>query len=354
MTYAERTRASKTALPPGSVIHIGRKIVEQTSVRVIQYDNESIDLLGAVSLEEIKARKDEPRSLWVTVTGLHDVELITEVGKIFGLHPLVLEDIVNTGQRPKFEDFHDYFFMVLKILSIDTETGELDSEQVSLICGSNYVISFLEGGYDPFPPIIKRVESGHGRVRNSGADYLAYALVDAVVDSYFEDLEAAADRLETLEEDLLDQPDSESIQVTYQFKRSVIAMRRAVWPLREAVGSMIRGESDLISDNTMIYLRDVYDHIIQVIESTEALRETISGMHEIYLSSVSNRMNQVMKVLTIIATMFIPLTFLAGVYGMNFKYMPELDWPWAYPTLLGIMAAIVVVMLIYFRRKDWI
>jgi magnesium transporter len=252
------------------------------------------------------------------------------------------------------EDFGDYIFVVLKTFSYNHQSDELEPEQISLILGPSFVVSFQEREGDVFNPIRERIRSNKGRIRRMGADYLAYSLLDSIVDHYFIVLEQVGEEVEFLEEELVTNPTPETLQTIHNLKREMLFLRKSVWPLREVIGALERGESSLIKESTGIYLRDVYDHTIQVIDTIETFRDMISGMLDIYLSSVSNRMNEVMKVLTIIATIFIPLTFIAGIYGMNFQYMPELEWRWGYPMVWVVMLAIGVLMLIYFRKKDWL
>jgi len=261
---------------------------------------------------------------------------------------------MNTGQRPKMEDFGDYLFIVLKMLHYDEEEDETKTEQVSLILSSKFVISFQENEGDVFDSVRDRIRSDRGRIRKMGVDYLAYSLIDAIVDNYFMVLEKIGEKIEDIEDEMVKNPTPEVLHTIHRLKRELIFLRKSVWPLREVISRLERWESPLIDKSIDIYLRDVYDHTIQVIDALETFRDMLSGMLDIYLSSVSNRMNEVMKVLTIIATIFIPLTLVAGIYGMNFKYMPELDWFWGYPMVYMIMLAIGVVMLIYFRKKKWL
>ena len=291
---------------------------------------------------------------WVNVDGIHLLAETAAMGDCLELHPLVLEDVANTNQRPKAEDYGDYLYVVLKMLAYDDEANQTTSEQISLVLGPDYVVSFQERPGDVFGAIRERICSAKGRIRKMGADYLAYCLLDALVDNYFVVLEKIGDRIELLEDELVNDPIAGTLHEIHNLKREMIFLRKSVWPLREVIGALQRGESKLIQHSTGIYLRDVYDHTIQVIDTAETFRDMLSGMLDIYLSSVSNRMNEVMKVLTIIATIFIPLTFLAGVYGMNFKHMPELQWVWAYPALWLVMLAIALVMLLYFHRRKWL
>jgi magnesium transporter len=283
------------------------------------------------------------------------VEAVEKLGNCFGLHPLVLEDILNTDQRPKMEIYGDYVYIVLKMLYGSDPRRLVETEQVSLILGSNFVISFQEGTEgDVFDPVRERIRSGKGFIRKMGSDYLAYSLIDMIVDNYFIILERLGERIELLEEELVVHPTTKTIQEIQKFKNETILVRRVVWPLREVISGLGRKESPLIKETTEIYLRDVYDHTVQVMDTIEVYREMLSGMLDIYLSSVSNRLNSVMKVLTIIATIFMPLTFIAGIYGMNFKYMPELEWRWGYPAVWLIVAVIGISMLIYFKKKKWL
>jgi len=276
------------------------------------------------------------------------------MGNHFNIHPLVLEDIANTGQRPKMEDFVDYIFIVLKMLYYDDKENETKAEQVSVVLGSNFVISFQESEGDVFDPIRERIKSDRGRIRKMGADYLAYALIDTIVDNYFAILEKLGEKIEDIEDELVTNPALETLQTIHRLKREMIFLRKSVWPLREVISRLERWESPLINKSLDIYLRDVYDHTIQVVDSIETFRDMLSGLLDIYLSSVSNRMNEIMKVLTIIATIAIPLTVITGLYGMNFQFMPELQWRWSYPLVLLAMLTLGILMIRYFRRKKWI
>ena len=297
---------------------------------------------------------DDAVVYWINVERWGDSGVVEAVGDRFGIHPLILEDILNDMQRPKVDDFGEYLFIVVKMLDYDAQEESVRAEQLSLILRSNVVISFQDPGGDLFEPIRERLRGAKGRVRRSGADYLAYVLIDAVVDNYFSILEKLGEQIEVLEDELVAQPTRTTLQALHDLKREMIYLRQSAWPLREIVSQLQRGGSPLIADSTQLYLRDVYDHTIHIMDMVETFREMLSGMVDLYLSSISNRMNEIMKLLTIISTVFIPLTFLAGMYGMNFKHMPELDWRWSYPTLWVIMTVIVLVMVRYFRRKGWL
>jgi len=343
----------KTGLPPGTLIHVGKKGEEKVNISIIDYDEQHYQGKETENIEDCFPFKDKPTISWINIGGIHKIEIIEKIGKHFNLHPLLLEDILNTDQRPKIEDFDDYIFIVLKMLYYDEKEKEIISEQVSLIIGLNFVISFQEKEGDVFNPIRDRIRNAKGRIRKMGADYLAYALIDAIVDNYFIILEKIGEKIEGMEDELVANPTPETLQTIHNLKRDTIFLRKSVWPLREGINILERSESPLIQESTGIFLRDVYDHTIQVIDTIETFRDMVSGMLDIYLSSISNRMNEVMKVLTIIATIFIPLTFIAGIYGMNFKYMPELEWRWAYFGVLSVMLVVGILMIFYFRRRKW-
>ena len=349
-----RKRSAKGGLPPGTLVHIGERRAEKVRITIIDYDETQFQEKEVETIEECFSFKDTPAVTWVNIEGLHQLDTIVKIGKHFNIHPLVLEDIANTEQRPKMGDFDDYIFLILKMLYFEEDENAVKAEQVGLILGLNFVISFEEGGGDVFNPVRERIRNGKGRIRKLGPDYLAYALMDVIVDSYFLILERIGDRIEDLEEDLLDEPRPETMQAIHSLKGEMLLFRKSVWPLLGAISSMERGESVLIRESTGIYLRDVYDHTIHVIDTIETFRDLLSGLLDLYISSVSNKMNEVMKVLTIIATIFIPLTFITGVYGMNFRYMPELEWRYGYPMALLIMLIIGVGMTIYVRKRRWL
>ncbi len=350
-----KKRSKKAGLPPGTLVHIGEQRAEASKITVINYDDADYHEKELKSVEECFPYKDKPSMTWLNIDGIHQKEILEKLSGCFGFHPLVMEDIMNTDQRPKMEDYADYMYIVLKMLYYSEEEKKISTEQVSLIIAPHIVISFQEGlEGDVFGPLRERLKNDKGRIRKMGADYLAYSLIDAVVDSYFMILEKLGEKIELLEEELISDPGMKTLHEIHYLKREMIFLRKAVWPLREVISLIVRGESPLIHDSMKIYLRDVYDHTIQVIDTIETLRDMVTGMLDIYLSSVSNRLNAIMKVLTIIATIFIPLTFIVGVYGMNFKYMPELEWRFGYPMIWLIMLAIGISMLILFRKKNWL
>ncbi|TFG90557.1 MAG: magnesium/cobalt transporter CorA [Candidatus Atribacteria bacterium] len=354
MSKLVRKKQKQPGLPPGTLVHEGERMIEKARITLIDYDETHFQEKEIDKIEDCFPFKDEPTTTWINIDGLHDMELIAKVGEYFEIHPLVLEDIVSSGQRPKMDDFDDYIFVVVRMLSYDDKKNDLLSEQVSLLIGPNFVVSFQEREGDVFDPVRQRIRDKKGRILKQGADYLAYALLDIIVDNYFSILEKVGDRVEIIDEMLVENPSPENLQEIQAMKREMIFLRKSVWPLREVIDGLERLESKLIKDSTDVYLRDVYDHTIQVIDTIEALRDMISGLVDIYMSSISNKMNEVMKMLTIIATIFIPLTFIAGIYGMNFEFMPELKISWAYPAIWGVMLSILVGMVAFFRRKNWL
>jgi magnesium transporter len=346
----------KIGASPGTLIHVGEQRMEKIGIQAIGYDAETLQELPVRPEDVARSCLDRGEAVvtWINVDGLHQVEVIETLGKCFDLHPLMLEDILETGHRPKFEDYESCLFLVLKRLHFDEAKEEIRPEQVSLVLGPDFVLSFHEGSSDIFDGVRDRIRNSRGKIRRMGADYLAYALLDSVVDSYFGVVEKLGDRIELLEEELITTPSRSTLQHIHHLKREMILLRKSVWPLREVIGALQRVDSALVRETTGVFLRDVYDHTIQVIDTVEIFRDLLAGMLDLYLSSVSNRMNEIMKVLTIIATLFIPLTFIVGVYGMNFAYMPELGWRWAYFAVWGVMLALAGGMFVFFRKQKWL
>jgi len=348
-------KASKKAgLSPGTLVHVGEQKVEATRITLMNYDLDRLEEKELNRIEESFAYKDKPPVTWINIDGLHEVELVEKIGTYFNIHPLTMEDIVHAGQRPKVEDFEDYIYLVFKMLKFDDAKSHVVSEQVSLIICSHCLISLQETEGDVFNSVRERIRKGRVHIRKSGPDYLAYALIDAVVDHYFLILEKMGEKIEHFEEQLHVQATPEILQAIHDLKREMIYFRKQVWPIREVLSTWQKTESALVQDTNKVFIRDVYDHTIQVIDTIESFRDIISGMMDLYLSTVSNKMNEVMKVLTIMATIFIPLTFVAGIYGMNFKFMPELEWKWSYPVLWILLVVIFCGMIFYFRRKKWL
>jgi len=348
--------------------HTSEKIPEKPKITIIDYDEQHYHEAEAKDVEECFQFKNQPTVTWINIDGLHQMDVLEKLGACYGIHPLVLEDIL-TDQRPKIEDYDDYIFIVLKMLYYEEKDDELagdeededdlgdtnlDYDQVSMILGPNFIISFKEKEVDVFNPLRDRLRTAKGKIRKQGADYLAYSMIDSIVDHYFVIMEKLGDRFEELEDLVVSDPEPGILPTIYNLKRDMLFLRKSVWPLREAISKMQRTDSPLVSEATKIYLRDVYDHTIQVIENVETFRDMSASLLETYLSSLSNKLNEVIKLLTIISTIFIPLTFLAGLYGMNFDYMPELRSTWGYPAVLIVMLLVVVVMMVYFRKKEWI
>jgi magnesium transporter len=354
MRHFNKKSSKKAGQSPGSLVHIGDKKAETIKITLMNYDSDNLLEKQLPAVEDSFPYRDTPPVSWINVDGLHEIDVIEKIGMHFGIHPLVLEDILNTGQRTKAEEFENYLYIVLRMLVYDETVERISAEQVSLVLGPHFLLSFQEKEGDVFTLVRERIRKARGRIRKSGCDYLAYALTDAVVDHYFEILEKLGDKIEYLEEQLLEDTAPWMLEEIHHLRREMIFLRKQVWPLREVLNSLVKDPSDLIRETTHVFLRDVYDHTIQIIDTIESFRDVLSGLSDLYLSTVSNRMNEVMKVLTIIATIFIPLTFIAGIYGMNFEYMPELKWHYSYPVLWLVLILIFVAMILWFRRKKWL
>ncbi len=347
-----RRIARKRGLAPGTVVHVGQERAHGVQLRLMDYDEQHLEERHLDGIADCAVYRGRPSRTWVDLDGIHEVGLILQLGECFGLHPLLLEDVANTEQRPKLDDFDDCLFIVVKMLQ--PENGGIRTEHVAIVLGKNFVLSFQEVPGDVFEAVRERIRRGRGRIRRMGADYLAYSLLDAVVDGYYPILEKLGERVERIEEELISRPDQSTLREIYRLKQDLLYLRKSVWPLREVAAALQREDSPLIDKATMPFLRDLYDHVIQVMDTVETFRDTIAGMVDIYLSSVSNHMNQVMKVLTMVATIFIPLTFIVGIYGMNFDYMPELHLVWGYPAVLLAMLGVGVGMWLYFKSKSWL
>jgi len=350
----KHSASRRVGLSPGTLLHIGERRLDQAFIECYSYTPEDLTHRENLSAEECLALCRESGSHWVNLVGIHDVSLVEQLGGGVGLDALALEDVLNTGHRPKVEIYDGALLVILKMLSFDREAGSLLSEQVSIVLGANVVVSFQERPWDLFNGVRDRLQTTRGRMRHRGPDYLAYALIDAVVDGYFVLLEGMTESVSDLEEELAGQPQRETLQRIHQLRRDLGVVRKAVWPLREVVAALERDGVELIDERTAPFLRDLYDHVVQVIETVETLRDTVSGLLDLYLSSTGQRTNEIMRVLTVVATIFIPLTFIVGVYGMNFHYMPELQWRWGYPALWLLMIIGALGMLVAFRTKKWL
>lgn len=354
MRRHSRPRSAKAGLPPGTLVHVGVTEPSTPHIELCDYTPDHLDerILGAV--QETFPFRDSSSVSWINVDGLADLRLVEKVGEHYGLHPLLMEDLVNTEQRPKFEDYGDYLFVILRMLTWSEEDRQVVSEQVGLVLGPTFLLTFQEPGGDVFGPVRERLRSGKGRIRREGADYLLYALMDVVVDGYFDVVEKLGDRLEDLEEEVVLRPTTQTLQDIQRVKRQMLMLRRAVWPLREAISSMERADSPLLKEPTSVFFRDVYDHTVQLMETVESYRDVVAGLLDIYLSAVSNRLNEVMKTLTLVSTIFLPLTFLVGVWGMNFHDMPELGLPHGYLMAWGVMLLCAGGMWAFFRSRKWL
>ncbi|MBU0706771.1 magnesium/cobalt transporter CorA [Patescibacteria group bacterium] len=342
----------KPGQAPGTIIQGADDETEPTEVEIISYDLDAYSKNILINEESIEPYINKNVSTWINIVGLRDIERIKKISEMFKLSHLLIEDVLHTSQRPKYELYGDVLFIVVKMFNL-TPDKEINVEQVSVVIKKNLIITFQEKKGDVFDPVRNRIKEGGQRMRSMGCDYLANALLDTIVDYYFVILEEVGERIERLEDELLKGPTPDTLHKINTIKKESMLLRRSLWPLRDVINRFEREESDLVQNETRPYIRDIYDHVVQSIEAIESYRDVLSGMVDLYLSSVSNKMNAIMKVLTIIATIFIPLTFVAGIYGMNFKYMPELDWHYGYYGVWGVIIAIVLVMIYYFRRKKW-
>jgi len=347
---------SKPGASPGLVAETSGALTARVPVTVIDYTESSVTERCLRTVEECRPYKESDSVSWINVDGITDVDLVARIGKIFGLHPLAMEDCIHVPQRPKVEFYDSNIYIVTQMITPESPEGE----QVSIFLGKDFAITLQEKPGDVFDPVRNRIRREGSLLRKHKADFLAYALVDAIIDGYFPALERFNAEFEVLDDEVVNNPSQQTTQRIHRLKRTLAAFRRIVWPTRDVVNSLLRHDTPLISDECRLYLKDCYDHIVQVFEVIETYRELMSGMIETYMNSITLRMNQVMKLLTIIATIFMPLTFIAGIYGMNFNTgksglnMPELNWPYGYPFALGLMLAVAVVMLLYFRKKEWL
>lgn len=338
---------------PGEVIFIGEKKLETARISLISYNEANAEINELLNQDDINIETAPDTTNWFNIDGLHDTKLIESIGNKFNLHPLMQEDIVNTTQRPKVEEFDDMLFTVVKEVRFNDEKKEIVVEQISFVLGNNFLLSFQEEAGDSYDVVRERLLQNKGKIRGMKSDYLFYRLLDATVDNHFNTLEQIGDIISDIEAEILDTPHKVSLSRIHRLKRELILLRKNVWPMREVVNKLVRDDHSLISKDVRVYFRDVYDHTIQIIDTIETYRDMVSSLEELFLSILSNKMNEVMKVLTVIATLFIPLTFIVGVYGMNFDFMPELEWKYSYPILWIIMISIAFIMLFYFKRRKW-
>lgn len=350
----------KPGTAPGTVEHVGKKRLDEVSITILDYDSEHADAITIDRIEKCRPYIQNPSKTWIKVEGLHDIEKLKSIWSYFDLHPLIQEDIVHTNQRPKVEQYENCIFVVMRMLNYTEETQTVESEQLSIILGKDFVLSFQESDQPIYQPVIERLQVPKSRIRTLGPDYLAYALIDNVTDHYFGLLDSLGEQLEAIEDELMEDPNPQTFQRIHDLRKNIIFTRKSIWPTRDMLNAIIRDENPFINDPVKVFIRDVYDHMVQVIDNIENYRDMVMGMHDMYMSHVSHKMNEVMKVLTIIATIFIPLTFIAGIYGMNFNpeaspyNMPELNWYWGYPALWVLMLVVATIMVLYFKRKEWL
>lgn len=350
-----RKKMSKAGLAPGSLVYVGEVKIKKPIVTLIEYSADKIEE-KTLDPAAVATYKRPPKSkIWLNIHGLHDTKLIAEIGQAFNLHPLVLEDILNTDQRPKVDAYNDYLYIVARSFYYDrAKQNGLESEQISIILGEHTVLTFQERPTGSFEPIRERLRSGRGHLRETGPDYLAYALLDVIVDRYFEVLEQMGDSAESLENVLLRKPSSMLLQRIHRLKRESMELRRSVWPLREVLNGLVRNETQFFDARTLPYLRDVYDHTVHFIESLESIRDLLGGMLEIYLSSLSNRLNMELRALTVVAMLFMPATLIASIFGMNFNKMPWINHENGFWWAIAIMAGVALVMGLIFWRHQWL
>ena len=353
LSFARSRPSDKQGLPPGTLAYIGAPKDHKVNISIFRYNKEACNEIPHAQRDECLPQEESPYICWINIDGIHDLNLIADIGKEYHLHPLILEDIVNTTQRPKVEEYDNGIYMVLKMISFDKESREIDTEQISLFLGKNYVLTFQEKPADVLGPIRNRLQNNLGRIRKNGPDYLFYALIEIIISNYFRVLEGLEDKIDELEDELNEDLSSNIIQRIQKLKRELIFMRKSVYPLREMLGLLERNPSIFIIKKTQLFLRDLQGQTYNISEMVETYRDILSNLHDLHLSLNGHKMNEVMKLLTIISTIFIPLTFIAGIYGMNFENMPELKWPWGYGLVWLSMIIITMILVVYFKIKKW-
>jgi magnesium transporter len=352
MSRRKSNRRLKQGLPPGSLVFTGDRHTDAAFVTLVQYNEETGEEKTAI--DAIVPPDEGTYLLWHDIRGLQNVPLIEQLGKQYNIHPLALEDVLNTQQRPKLEDYEDALFVVAQALSFDEKTQEVQTEQVAIYAGEGFLVSFQEKPNDTFLTVRDRILNGNGRIRKRRSDYLLYALLDTVVDQYYAVLDKLEEVIEVQEREILDNPTDSNKTSLYKLKLEIMALRKTIYPLRDAVSALSRTDNPLVQDSTRIFIRDLYDHIVQIMDTVDNWRDLLNGLFDLYLSNLSMRMNNVMRVLTIISTIFIPLTFIVGVYGMNFDNMPELHWHYGYFIIMGFMFLLGLFLLYLFKRKRWL
>jgi len=353
MSTSLKYPSEKQGLDPGSLVHVGDVHHSVTRITLVDYSKDHYESHNVSSVEEILEYRNRESITWAIIEGLADASIIESIGKHFNIHPLVLEDILNTHQRPKLEEHDDYLYVVLKSLMPENDRFSVVYEQVSFLVLKNFIFTFKEKSDPLLSPVLKRLQNSHGRIRSTGADYLMYTILDTIVDLNFDIMDQLEETLTLLEDEIFSNPTPAALGKLHEVKQEIIKLRRYISPIRDLLAGLLRSESELIDESTHIYLRDVHDHVLRIIESLETHRDMLSGLTEIYLSSITSKMNEIMKVLTVFASVFIPLTFITGIYGMNFENMPELKWAWGYNGVWLVFIATAVGLLLYFRRKGW-
>lgn len=345
----------KTGLAPGSLIYTGQVYTDEIKIQVIDYTDDHIEEIEITEVAELERFNNPDTVTWINIQGLHDVEVISSIGKLMGLHPLTMEDILDTNQRPKVEEFEDHLYISMKMINHLEDHNKIDIEQVSIIAHNNFVICFQEKPGDVFNDIRTRLRNGKGRARKRAADYLSYMLIDVIIDFYYETLDQVWNKIERLDDLVVRRPDRIELNDIQVIRRDLIQLRRYMYPVRDVVHSISNSQGQFFSDQTLMFVRDSYDHAVQVVENLDTYREILNSVMDLYLSQLSNKMNEVMKVLTVMSSIFIPLTFIAGIYGMNFEHMPELGWAISYPvgfwSLIGVVA---VIMVIFMKSRKWL
>ncbi|MCB0281468.1 MAG: magnesium/cobalt transporter CorA [Calditrichae bacterium] len=358
MKKLNEKRSAKVGMPPGSYVYVGQKRVEQVKISAIDYDQQQFNTAVLNSIDETEIYRSRETISWINIDGLHDTSILEKIGLQYEINPLTIEDILNTHQRPKIEIFDHYILIILKMLNY--KNNSLQTEQVSMILGKNFLLTFQETEGDLFDPVRARIKNSMGRIRKSGADYLAYALMDVIVDNYFIVIESIGEEIENLEDKVLKKPTDDLVEKIHFLKRKILYLRRSVYPLRESITTLQQSQPNLVKKSTRQYIRDLYEHTIQIIDAIESTRDIVTSLLDLYMSSMSIKMNEVMKVLTIIATIFIPLSFLAGVYGMNFDTgispfnMPELEYRYGYLLFWFLTFLVAAGFMLFFKKKKWI
>lgn len=354
MSKKHHSYKKKVALPPGSLVHVGKPGGADMHLSVVCFSPAQYEATDIKALSELNSLMSESAVTWLQIEGLQDTEILELLGQAYGIHPLTLEDILNTNHRPKTDFYETYIYSVLKLIQYNSTNKRLETTQVSLILFPQFVISIHEHRDGIFDPLRSRLSKATGKMRHEGADFLFYSMMDLIIDHYFICLEEMDDQIEYLESRVLQDPTAQLVSSLQQIKWELLSLRKTIWPLREQITVLLREEHSALGSDMSIYVRDLYDHTLAIMDTVEILRDMTLGLLDVYLSSMSNRMNEIMKVLTIIATIFIPLTFITGIYGMNFLHMPELGMKWAYPIVLGTCTTIAGLMLLFFRKRRWL